>query len=183
MQDVNCEMTLHGGDENRDRDKSMYIQLSGTKRSIESAMNALEESLLEVVHRFGIGRALYYLALVNEHRFKTRVNGSKSKRVVFQYCYHQKKQEMKYILCDSLPKDILARGAIGFVVGPKGKKKNDLMNRFNCKIEINAENSPPHYVIYGSDASAVEGCSNQMQALLKQAAQYHEQSRRRRHIM
>ena len=179
MEAANCEMTFNGGNNNHDCDKSMHFQLTGTKRSIESAINLLEESLLEVVHHFDRVRALYYLALVNDHRIKTTVNDSEHTRIVFQYCYHQNKKEMKYILCNNLPKDIVESGAIGFVIGPKGKKKKDSMNYFNCSIDINSDSSHPHYVIYGSDAGAVEECSKQMEARLLEAAQYKEQKRRR----
>ena len=47
MEVANCDMKLNGGNKNDDCERSMHIQLTGTKRSTESAMHILEESLVE----------------------------------------------------------------------------------------------------------------------------------------
>jgi len=143
----------------------MFVVVKGPIDLAESALYALEESLLGLLEDHDKGRALFYMALVNDHRFVTKSSGL---QIVYQYCHHHStKKKMRYIFSKALPRDF--DNLLGIIIGAKGKNKKRMMKETKCSIEINSKSDHPHYVIYGDSVDAVDLCAQKMESSLKEA--------------
>jgi hypothetical protein len=162
---VHCRIRLEIGENKIRRKPCMKVELQGTEDRIHSAIFLLEESLLDLLGAEEQGRALYYMGLLNEYRFKSDIAGRE--KVVHQLCCHQPKKEMKYIYCKSLPGD--CSDYLGITIGANGKNKKRMMKETKCNIEINPKTDCPHYVIYGDSVGDVKMCAKQMEKSLMDA--------------
>jgi len=177
MRKTHCQIHLRVRSETRRgrHSEAMYVEVKGIRKSVESALCTLEESLLGLVHYYEKSRALYYMALKNNHRFMIERNGCE---IVYQYCYHHNKKGMQYIFYNRFPEGF--RDALGLLIGVNGSRMKKLMNQAKCLIEVNPESYSPHYVIFGNAVDAVDRCAQRLEASLMEAMEFKKNEKRRR---
>jgi hypothetical protein len=123
----------------------------------------IERLLVRTLSHEEQGRALYYMALLNEHRQKNTSNN-----IVCQFCCHLKKEDMKYMYARRLPVDY--DKIIGICIGKNGSRKKKIMKQTECNIDINTKGTQhPHYVVYGDTEENVIECTRQIEGALEQA--------------
>ena len=164
MQDTKCQINLKTLSQQGRRQRKMYVELKGTQEATENALHTIERSLVASLDENQQGRALYYMAFLNEHRSKDTGN-----KIVHQYCYHFKKEGMRYMLVKLLPK--YDEKAIGILIGKGGSYKKWLMKKTSAYIEINADCRQPHCVIYAEYEDNVAECSGLIDAKLMNGKQ------------
>lgn len=157
--------------------EEFYVEVKGATRDVESAICVLEKSLLRTLHYFEKGRALYYMALLNNHRYMTERGDFK---IVYQYCYHQSKDEKKiprYMAYKRLPEN--SHNFLGNVLGRDERKKKKLVKETNCDIDVVGPetDSRPHYVIYGDSVDAVARCAHRLQSIVEHAEMFYRRIR------
>lgn len=168
MHETNCILRLKSRD--RHYGEELYVDIQGPRKLVDSAICTLEKSLISLAHPFEQGRAAFYMAILNDHRFVTERNGFE---IVYQNCYHHSKYGQKipqYILYKRFPEGF--RPAFGMAIGSRGRFKNKIAKDTNCTIETNPDSSSPHYVIYGHDVENVARCGQQFQKSLDDAVAF-----------
>lgn len=167
MRETQCQihLRLYKGD-GLYRRRAIYFELRGTREATYNAIHELERTLIANLDRQEKGHTLYYMALLNEHRYKNPYT-----KVVRQFCYHFEKKGMWYILARRLPKN--EPKSIAVLIGRNGCNHKRMMKESKCRIEINADTSrDPHYVIYGHTESLVVACGERIEECLATAPEF-----------
>lgn len=141
----------------------MHLEVNGTPDDVYRAIIAIERLLIRTLCYEEQGRALYYMALLNEHRRKNA-----NHNIVRQFCCHFVKEEMKYMYAKRLPENY--ENIIGICIGKNGSRKKKIENNTECKIDINLKDTQhAHYVVYGDNEEDVVECTRQIEGVLKEA--------------
>lgn len=166
MRATGCQIRFKASRQNTSRRNllwKMHLELDGTPEDAFLAVTTIERLLVGTLDYEEKGRALYYFALLNEHREKNMHN-----KVVRQFCCHLNKEMMKFMYVKRLPKNY--EEIIGILIGKNGSRKNRMMKDTQCKIDINTNETPnPHYVIYGDTEENVAQCIRQVEDALEDA--------------
>lgn len=175
MQETQCHIRWNvGGKNGKNSNVQMSVKLRGKRRLVDIAVFTLEESLLSMLDFEDKGRALYYFAFLNDHRFSTEIDGY---RIVYQLCCHQNKKAMRYMHCRKLPSDF--SDILAITIGAQGSNKKRIMKRTKCNIEINPKSHVPHYVVYGESADDVVKGVQEMETSLAEARALTRRPKRR----
>lgn len=163
---------LHLKSRNGRRGEELYVDMKGSTKAVELALCILEKCLLRLIHHADHGRALYYLALLNDHRLTTERNGLE---IVHQYCYHRSKKEKgikRHMVYKRLSED--ADNFIGKAIGKNGWRKKEIVADTNCDIDIHGPRHGVrhHYVIYGDSVESVVMCAKQLQSSIDEAEEF-----------
>lgn len=169
MRETNCQIRFKAYCENTCRGNlawKMHLELDGTPENVYFAITTIERLLVATLDDEEKGRALYYFALLNEHREKNNHN-----KVVRQFCCHLNKEMMKYMYVKRLPKNY--DEVIGILIGKNGSRKKGIMKNTQCHIDINTQGTQhPHYVIYGDTEENVVECTHQVGDALRKAQDF-----------
>lgn len=136
---------------------NIYLEIKGTQDDAFRAIVEIERLLVAMLSYEQRALALYYMALLNEHRQKNSEN-----KVVRQFCCHLKHMtEMKYMYVSRLPENY--KDVIGLLLGKQGSRKKRMMDYTGCFIEYNLKCSNPYYAIYGDSEANVMECTRQIE--------------------
>ena len=92
----------------------MRLELTGTKKQRDAASDAFEERLVAATDEYSKEPALYFLALLNEHR-------DKCGNVVRQFSQRSMQGRKRWMYCKHFPEDFL--DYIALVIGRGGSNK------------------------------------------------------------